>query len=263
MAGSYDAARLPRHLMTARDGTIPGTTDRLSVEHQIPGGYQLDALLRGRPFQRAWHRARLDLVEHVLPPAKGSLVLDAAAGSGMITWKFRQSTIVSADIRVTACQAIRMHTPGARAATADLGALPFRSAVFSQIYFLEALEHLSDEKGRQTLEELRRVAAPGARCLITTPNYRSHWVLLERLIDALQLTPPIADAQHVSQYDSDSLARKAESCGWTVTRTGSFNLLAPLVGMVSQQAAGWTVGLEASRGGNAGALLYAVCQTNR
>ena len=32
-----------------------------SLEHDIPGSYQLDALLRGRALQRAWHRARLDL----------------------------------------------------------------------------------------------------------------------------------------------------------------------------------------------------------
>ena len=193
----------------------------------------------------------------------GALALDAAAGSGLITWKFRHATIVSADMRVTACRTVHTHTVGAKAAAADLSALPFRSATFSQIYFLEALEHLSEEKARRALRELRRVAVPGAQCLITTPNYRSHWVLLEWLIDALRLTPPMADAQHVSRYDSDTLPRMAESCGWTVARTGSFNLFTPLVGMISRQAAAWAVGVEANRVGNAGALLYTVCLASR
>ena len=233
------------------------------VENTIAGGYQLDALLRGRAFQRAWHRARLDLVEHVLPPAANSLVLDAAAGSGIITWRFRPKGIVSADMRVSACRAIRAHTPGAKTAAADLAALPFRSSTFSQIYFLEALEHLTEDKGRRTLQELRRVAAPGARCLLTTPNYRSHWVVLERLIDALGLTPPMADAQHVSRYDSRTLERIAESSGWKIERLGSFNLVAPLVGMFSRSGASWAVGLEAKRAGHTGALLYAVCATDQ
>ena len=68
-----------------------------SIEHEIAGGYQLDALLRGWAPQRAWHRARLDLVAHVLPPAIGSLVLDAAAGSGIVTWKFPEANIISTD----------------------------------------------------------------------------------------------------------------------------------------------------------------------
>ena len=37
-----------------------------SVEREIPGAYQLDALLRGRRLQRAWHRARLDLVAQLV-----------------------------------------------------------------------------------------------------------------------------------------------------------------------------------------------------
>jgi hypothetical protein len=85
-------------------------------------------------------------------------------------------------------------------------------------------------------------------------------VLIERVVDALALTPPMADAQHVSRYDSGTLATIAEAAGWRVNRLGSFNLFAPLVGMVSRRAAAWTVGLEAGRAGNTGALLYALCE---
>src|SRR5262245_33902602 len=195
--------------MTAFAPIPPHAIDPATVEQHIAGGYQLDALLRGRAFQRAWHRARLDLVKQLLPPAANGLVLDAAAGSGTVTWQFGQPSIVSADFRVAACQAVRGHTPAARAAAADLGPLPFRSGVFTRIYLLEAIEHLSEEKARRTLQELRRVAAPSARCLITTPNYRSHWVVLEWVIDRLGLTPPMADAQHVTRYACDSFRRQA------------------------------------------------------
>ena len=234
--------------------------DRSSIEHDIAGGYQLDALLRGWAPQRAWHRARLDLVAHVLPPANGSLVLDAAAGSGIVTWRFPESNIVSTDMRVSACRFVRTHTPGARTTAAELGALPFRSGTFSQIYFLEAVEHLSEEEGRSALSELRRVARPGARCLITTPNYRSPWVLLERLVDAIHLTPPMMNAQHRSRYTTRRLTAAAESTGWKVVRLGSFNLAAPFLGMFSRSAGAWATEREAHRLGRAGTLLYSVCE---
>ena len=80
------------------------------IENEIPGAYQLDALLRGKPLQRAWHRARLDLVASLLPPARDTLSLDLAAGAGIVTWRFRESPVVSVDMRVDACQAIRDHT---------------------------------------------------------------------------------------------------------------------------------------------------------
>jgi SAM-dependent methyltransferase len=231
-----------------------------SVEHDIAGGYQLDALLRGWAPQRAWHRARLDLVAHVLPPANGSLILDAAAGSGIVTWRFPESPIVSADMRVSACRFVRSHTPGARAAAGELCALPFRSGSFSQIYFLEAVEHLSESDGRTALAELRRVARPDARCLVTTPNYHSLWVVLERMLDTLQLTPPMTNAQHQSRYDGRSLAAAAQAAGWKVIGSGSFNLAAPVIGMVSARAGAWATGREAHDLGRAGTLLYAVCE---
>lgn len=233
---------------------------RSSVEHDIRGGYQLDALLRGWAPQRAWHRARLDLVAHVLPPVGGSLMLDAAAGSGIVTWRFRQPGIVCTDMRVSACRFVRSHTRGARAVAAKLGSLPFRSEIFSQIYFLEAIEHLSQEEGRIALTELRRVSRTGAQCLITTPNYRSCWILLERLADAMHLTPPMANGQHLSRYHSGALAAAVESAGWKVLRTGSFNLIAPLLGMFSSRTGAWAIEREADRLGHAGTLLYSVCE---
>jgi SAM-dependent methyltransferase len=230
------------------------------VEHDIPGAYQIDALLNGRPLQRAWHRARLDAVASLLPPADDVLCLDLAAGSGILTWRFRDSRVISIDRRAAACATIRAHTPGARALVAELGCLPFRQATFSQLYFLETLEHLTTEQGREVLEEVRRVARPGARCLITTPNYRSHWVVIEWLLDALQLTPPFAGGQHVSRYNNRSLALAAESAGWRVVRLGSFNLVAPAAGVLSAAVGRKAVDIETRWAGSAGALSYVVCQ---
>ena len=54
------------------------------VERDISGSYQLDALLRGRALQRAWHRARLELVGRLLPPRPDAPSLDLAAGAGIL-----------------------------------------------------------------------------------------------------------------------------------------------------------------------------------
>jgi ubiquinone/menaquinone biosynthesis C-methylase UbiE len=231
-----------------------------SVEHSIPGDYQLRALTRGWRLQRAWHRARLDLVKSVLPPDGDALALDAAGGSGIVSWRFPAAGVVTADFRVGACQAVRAHKPGARVVTADVMALPFRSRVFSRLYFLEAIEHLTEAEGAQSLAEVHRVARPRAKCLITTPNYRSHWVLLERLIDFLHLTPRMGASQHRSRYDGRALARAAEAAGWRILSGGSFNLVAPLVGLFSARGGSRAVAIEASRLRRGGALLYLLCE---
>jgi hypothetical protein len=233
------------------------------TERSIPPGYQLDALIKGWPFQRAWHRARLDLIERLLPPSRGSLSLDLAAGAGIVTWRFQGCPIVSIDMRVDACRTIRDHTPGALAVASELGRLPFRSSTFSQIYFLETLEHLTSDEGRLVLEEMRRVSQSGSRCLVTTPNYRSHWLVLEWLLDACRLTPPLAGGQHISRCDGPALARIVEAAGWRILRRGSFNLIAPVVGMISKAAGDWAIDVEVERAGQAGALLYVLCEAPR
>lgn len=231
-----------------------------AVEHEIPGAYQIDALLRGRLLQRAWHRARLDAAAALLPPARGVRGLDIAAGAGILTWRFPDAGIVSVDLRADACQAIRAHTPGARALMAELRDLPFGAAMFDRVYFLETLEHLSASEGRAVLDEIRRVIRPAGRCLLTTPNYRSHWVLLEWLLDRLHLTPPLGEGQHVSKYDAASLQRMVESAGWRVIRQGSFNAVAPVAGACVPALGRALTGLETRWAGPLGALLYIVCE---
>jgi SAM-dependent methyltransferase len=238
----------------------PAPSGARAVEFEIPGDYQLKALQSGWRLQRAWHRARLDLVARVLPPSGRGLALDAAAGAGIVTWRFGAAAIVSADMRQAACAAVRAHTPGARTVAGMLDCLPFATGTFSQVYFLEALEHLTPDEGASALRELRRVSQRGGLCLVTTPNYRSHWSALERVLDTLGLTPPMANEQHVSGYDRRSLAGIIGSAGWTVRHVGSFNLFAPVVGAMSQRAGTWALALEADHLRGAGALLFALCE---
>lgn len=230
-----------------------------AVEHEIPGAYQIEALLHGRALQRAWHRARLDAAAVLLPPAAGTRSLDLAAGSGILTWRFPEARIASVDLRLDACRAIRAHTAGAQALVAELSALPVRGGAFDQVYFLETIEHLSTSDGAAVLREIRRVLNPRGRCLITTPNYRSHWVLMEWVLDRLHLTPPFAEGQHVSKYDRPSFRAIIESAGLGVERLGSFNLVAPIVGLGSTALGAAAVTGETRWAGATGALLYAVC----
>ena len=163
-------------------------------------------------------------------------------------------------MRVSACRSLRAHTPDARAIAADLRALPFRWGTFSQIYFLEAIEHLSEENGRSVLRELRRVSLPGARCLITTPNYRSSWVLLERLVDAMRLTPPMTNGTTCVSLPWPSIGGRRGIHRLEGRAPGSFNLVAPFLGMFSKRAGAWAVEREARRLGRAGMLLFLVCE---
>lgn len=231
-----------------------------AIEYEIPADYQQRALQEGWALQRAWHRARLDLVEHLLPPDPAALSLDAAAGSGILALRFAPAPIVSTDIRLDACAVIRSHGSHSSAASANLSALPFRDGAFDRVYLLEVLEHLTPDDGLTAARQLMRVCRTGGRCLITTPNYGSHWSILERTIDRLKLTPAMAGEQHVTRFTSASLGTLMREAGWSIVRQGSFNLFAPIAGVFSRRAGSRALRLELDLKGNPGALLFALCE---
>jgi SAM-dependent methyltransferase len=51
----------------------------------------------------------------------------------------------------------------------DSGKLPFRDSVFSDVWLVHVIEHVADVIA--TVEELHRIARPGARIVIETPHY--------------------------------------------------------------------------------------------
>ena len=54
-------------------------------------------------------------------------------------------------------------------ANIDSGKLPFRDSVFSEVWLVHVIEHVADVIA--TVEELHRIAQPGARIVIETPHY--------------------------------------------------------------------------------------------
>ena len=81
---------------------------------------------------------------------------------------------------------------------ADAGALPFPKAVFEGILMKDVLEHVPDAIA--VLSEARRVAAPGARLIVTTPRAiaRAVW----------------DDPTHVRGFTARALVSALEMSGW-------------------------------------------------
>ena len=73
--------------------------------------------------------------------------------------------------------------PGARLATADAHALPFRDGVFASVLIRDLLHHLAEP--RRAAAEAVRVLAPGGTLLVIEPNGRNPLVALQaRLVPA-------------------------------------------------------------------------------
>src|SRR5207249_1472747 len=145
----------------------------------IPGDYQLRAARSSNPVQRFWHAAKKIVVDEMLPPAPGDLVVDAGCGSGVIADHLASSgaEVVGVDasdeaIDFASAEFARPNLHFMRGLVDDEMTL---HRPVDKFYSLEVIEHVYRPQGVAMLRGYHRLLRAGGCALITTPNYRSYW----------------------------------------------------------------------------------------
>jgi SAM-dependent methyltransferase len=159
-----------------------------------------------------WYRGRARIVRAVLaqldlPP--GGELLDAGCGAG---------TTLDELTRYGRAHGVELNPLGVRAARerghadvreARVEELPFEDATFDCITCLDVIEHTPDDI--RSLEELRRVAKPGAALVVTVPAYPRLWSQHDVV------------NHHYRRYTRRSLRRAAWQAGWGLEFDSHFN----------------------------------------
>src|SRR6476661_7505178 len=191
---------------------------RLSFDyHSVAGDYQYRALHSGPPMQRFWHGGKLTMIDQLIRPhvKVGSRLLEVGCGAGNLLMQasLPGSYPVALDLSMQALTFVRSRmeeasstteTPNGFACTQAIGeALPWKDESFDCVLMSEVIEHL--EKPQISIREAARVLRHGGRLLITTPNYRSFWPLMEWTVDRLNMAPKMAGEQHISRFQPSTL----------------------------------------------------------
>jgi SAM-dependent methyltransferase len=238
--------------------------------HSVAGDYQYRALHSGHPMQRFWHRGKLFMVDELIRPhlKAGSRLLEIGCGAGNL---LLQATVagsypVALDLSMQALTFVRSRLEEARtsldapigfACTQAVGeSLPLADGSFDCVLLSEVIEHL--EKPQISICEAMRVLCPGGRLLITTPNYRSFWPLMEWTIDRLNMAPKMAGEQHISRFHLSSLKRLLVEVGLELEYAGSIYNLSPFLSLVSTEQANRLLRRELSSRSTLGMILVAV-----
>jgi 2-polyprenyl-3-methyl-5-hydroxy-6-metoxy-1,4-benzoquinol methylase len=238
--------------------------------HSVAGDYQYRALHSGHPMQRFWHRGKLTMIDELVRPhlKAGSRLLEIGCGAGNL---LLQATVhgsypMALDLSMQALTFVRSRleeatlsteAPGDFACTQAVGELlPLADASFDCILLSEVIEHL--EAPQISIREAVRVLRPGGRLLITTPNYRSFWPLMEWTIDRLNMAPKMAGEQHISRFHLSSLKKMFVDSGLEIEYAGSIYNLSPFLSMVSAEQANRQLQRELASRSALGMILVAV-----
>jgi 2-polyprenyl-3-methyl-5-hydroxy-6-metoxy-1,4-benzoquinol methylase len=204
----------------------------------IQGDYQYRALLQGPRVQRFWHDTKLWLARHYLQPQSTDRILDVGCGSGVVAAYVAdvpvQSVIgVDGNAAAVAFAARQFRRPNLHFARGLVDQLAFPEESFDACLCLELIEHIYPNQGRALLQTLYRLTRPGGRLLLTTPNYRSAWPLIEWALDRAGKTPRLAEDQHVAFYHHARLRQLCAESGWVTVREHTCCTLAPWLAALS------------------------------
>ena len=238
--------------------------------HSVAGDYQYRALNSGHPMQRFWHRGKLTMIDRLITPylSAGSRLLEIGCGAGnlLVQAAVPGSYPLALDISMQALTFVRSRleevisghkAPAGYACTQAVGeSLPFTSGSFDCVLMSEVIEHLKEP--RISICEAVRVLRPGGRLLITTPNYRSFWPVMEWLVDRMNMAPKMAGEQHISRFHPSMLERLLREAGLQVDYSGSIYQLSPFLSLVSQGQAERQLARELSSRSSVGMILLAV-----
>ena len=236
---------------------------RAGDQISIPGEYQYRSYNAGWAAQRYWHHAKFVEAERCLARVRGDVILDAGCGSGVLADRLAADPhirVLGIDANAAAIDFARhqFRRPNLEFRRGFLHELELPHESIDKIAFLEVIEHLHVEQARTVLSAFHRLLRPGGRVVITTPNARSLWPVIEWALDHLRLVPHLADDQHVALYDPGSLIRLGESLGFRLITLRTLNLIAPWLAVLSWRLAEAIHRLEQSRPHFYGSLLLAV-----
>ena len=229
----------------------------------IPGDYQYRALTQGNPVQRFWHYSKQLAIQRYLPPACGDDVLDVGCGSGVISHFLAKSgaSVLGIDGSEAAVAFASQKFSAAkvkfeRRLIDDLAGMKRRS--FDKIYCLEFVEHIYRNQTRELFQQFRDLLRPGGKVLVTTPNYRSLWPLIEWIMDTARLAPQMSEHQHVEFFNARKLRDAGLECGFGIEDCASMCFLAPWLAPLSWRLAEKMDALESRFPFHMGSILIGV-----
>ncbi len=231
--------------------------------HSVAGDYQYQAMHKGLPMQRFWHKGKLIAWDELISPMiSGDIeypIIEVGCGAGLLLEHLAPlpQMKIGVDINTQALTFLsnrfdQLNQKDLFFPVSAFGEmLPFEDNYFGGLILSEVIEHLHDPK--LILQEAYRVLRPGGWCYLTTPNYRSFWPEMEKILDISGLTPRMSGAQHVNPFNQKKLIDHLKS--WQIEFVTSFYFFSPFLSIISETSGIWLLRKECKANIKWGMLL--------
>jgi 2-polyprenyl-3-methyl-5-hydroxy-6-metoxy-1,4-benzoquinol methylase len=209
----------------------------------IPVGYYDEVFRRGRGTQSKWHHLKFRRVSEELQGHPR--VLDVGCGPGtMIGSLAAGRDWVGTDLSTRQIEYAKTTygSDSARFYASTPAGLPDDEGPFDAVTLVELIEHLDPVVVEATIDEALDRLRPGGKLVLTTPNFRSVWPLIEAVIN--RVSDVTYDFQHINKFHAARLADLLRSHGLESVRVEPYLFMAPFVASLSWELSDRVARLE-------------------
>ncbi|MBM3647487.1 MAG: class I SAM-dependent methyltransferase [Alphaproteobacteria bacterium] len=180
---------------------------------QIPPGFYDEIHQRKAGVRYAWHDLKFRAVAARI--GRPRRLLDVGCGPGTFIGNYLDG-VDCLGVDFSAAQVgyagRRYAGPRRRFSTATLAELAAAGERFEAITMIELIEHLAAADARRLLAAARPLLVADGVVVITTPNYRSLWPVIEWSVDRLSRVR--YEQQHINKYRRARLAAELVQAGY-------------------------------------------------
>jgi 2-polyprenyl-3-methyl-5-hydroxy-6-metoxy-1,4-benzoquinol methylase len=236
--------------------TKPG----FDYEEQIPPGYYDKIYQRKAGVRYCWHDLKFRSVAAHLTGA--GRLLDVGCGPGTFIGNYLgDGEALGVDLSQAQIDYANRHysTGSHRFSAQSIASLVEAGERFDTITMIELLEHLPPDDATALLVQARSLLSTNGTLIMTTPNYRSLWPIIEWGVNLL--SPVSYEQQHINKYNRARLARHLTDAGYRTVTVRTVVGLAPFAAVLGPRPVQWLHDLESGVGNlGCGNLLLALAK---
>ncbi len=208
--------------------------DKESVYEKIPAEHGYNALTAGNSIQRFWHKYKFGNVIDKVDFSKK--VLDVGCGGGILFYLAKDvKNGVGLDGSSKQIEFAKSINKNAVFVNSTATKLPFRDKSFDYVTCIEMIEHMSKEDSELMLKEIHRVLKDDGKFILTTPNYKSLWPMIEYVWS--KINPIDYCEEHVNKQTFKSLEETLLKSNFKINDKYSFFIISPFMNFMSDKLA--------------------------
>jgi len=197
-------------------------------ENRIPAGFYDRIYQRRIGVRFCWHDLKFRTVVSRLGTPR--TLLDIGCGPGTFVGNYLPG-VEALGVDLSASQvdyATRTYGSAAhRFSTRSLASLADAGERFDAVTVIELIEHLAPVEAIRLLAAARSLLTQDGVLVVTTPNYRSLWPIIELGVNAL--SPVSYIEQHINKYRRGLLAAHLSAAGYRDVTVGTAVGVAPFI----------------------------------